>query len=110
LFRTAKYRPDYPSRSFTSKEAARQWVALFAHWYNHRDRQSGIKFVTPHQGHNRDAVEICHHRAVVYKQTSQSNPRWRSRSTRCLRQPEAAQINRLPPETQAKLAALPRPT
>ncbi len=30
LFRTAKYRPDYPSRAFTSKESACQWVASFA--------------------------------------------------------------------------------
>ena len=29
LFRTAKYQPDYPSRPFTSKEAACQWVASF---------------------------------------------------------------------------------
>jgi transposase InsO family protein len=29
LFRTAKYRPDYPGRPFTSKEAACQWVSSF---------------------------------------------------------------------------------
>ena len=57
LFRTAKYRPDYPSRPFTSKEAACQWVASFADWYNHQHRHSGIKFVTPHQRHNGDAVD-----------------------------------------------------
>jgi hypothetical protein len=34
LFRTAKYRPDYPSRPFASKEEACQWVASFADWYN----------------------------------------------------------------------------
>ncbi|MFM8259018.1 MAG: hypothetical protein ACKN83_04215 [Vulcanococcus sp.] len=29
LFRTAKYRPDYPSRPFASKEEACQWTAAF---------------------------------------------------------------------------------
>jgi transposase InsO family protein len=29
LFRTAKYRSDYPRRPFTSKEATYQWVASF---------------------------------------------------------------------------------
>ena len=31
LFLTAKYKPDYPSRPFTSKEAACQWVGAFAY-------------------------------------------------------------------------------
>ena len=67
LFRTAKYRPDYPNRPFTSAETACQWVTSFVDWYNHRHRHSGIKIVTPHQRHNGDAVEICRHRAVVYE-------------------------------------------
>ncbi len=36
LFRAVKYRPGYPSRPFTSKEEACQWVASFVDWYNHR--------------------------------------------------------------------------
>ena len=32
LFRTAKYRPVYPSRPFASVEEACQWVASFADW------------------------------------------------------------------------------
>tara|TARA_B100000674_G_scaffold191664_2_gene156122 strand:- start:13759 stop:14001 length:243 start_codon:yes stop_codon:yes gene_type:complete len=47
-------------------EEAWQWVASFADWYNHRHRHSGIEFVTPHQRHNGDAMEICRHRAVIY--------------------------------------------
>jgi putative transposase len=49
LFRTAKYRPDYPSRPFTSKEEACQWAAAFVHWYVHEHRHSAIRFVTPQQ-------------------------------------------------------------
>jgi transposase-like protein len=59
LFRTAKYRPDYPSRPFSSAEDACLWVASFANWYNHRHRHSSIKFVTPQQRHSGQAVEIC---------------------------------------------------
>jgi len=62
LFRTAKYQPDYPSRPFTSQEAACQWVSPFVDWYNHRHRHSGIKFVTLQQRHCGQAIEICRHR------------------------------------------------
>ena len=98
LFRTAKYRPDYPRRPFASVEEACLWVASFVDWYNHRHRHSGIKFVTPAQRHSGQAVEICRHRADVYEQARQRNPRRWSRSTRCWRQPEVVWIN--PPPTE----------
>ncbi|MBM5785942.1 MAG: transposase family protein, partial [Cyanobacteria bacterium K_DeepCast_35m_m1_288] len=63
LFRTAKYRPDYPRRPFASKEEACQWVASFVDRNKHRHRHSGIKFVTPQQRHSGQAFEICRHRA-----------------------------------------------
>jgi hypothetical protein len=67
---------------------------------------SGIKFVSPHQRHNGDAVEICRHRAVVYAQDRQRNPlRW-SRAIRCWRQPEVAWINPPPTEIEPKPATL----
>ena len=98
LFRTAKYRPDYPRRPFASVEEACLWVASFVDWYNHRHRHSGIKFVTPHQRHSGQAMEICRHRADVYEQARQRHPRRWSRSTRCWRQPEVVWIN--PPPTE----------
>ena len=33
LFRTLKFRPEYPRGAFASLEAARQWVASFVAWY-----------------------------------------------------------------------------
>ena len=104
LFRTAQYRPDYPSRPFMSKEAACQWVATFVDWYNHRHRHSGIKFVTPQQRHCGQAVEICRHRAVVYEEARQRHPRRWSRSTRCWRQPEVVWINPPTPEIESQPA------
>jgi putative transposase len=59
LFRTAKYRHDYPRKPFTNKEEACKWVASFADWYNHRHRHSGIKCVTPHLRDSRQAAKIC---------------------------------------------------
>jgi hypothetical protein len=56
-------------------EEACLWVASFVDWYNRRHRHSGIKFVTPHQRHSGQAVEICRHRSVVYEQARQQHPR-----------------------------------
>ncbi|WP_457767802.1 integrase core domain-containing protein [Cyanobium sp. ULC084] len=67
LFRTVKYRSDYPSRPFASKDEACEWVAAFVDWYNHQHRYSGIKYVTPHQRHIGAAKAICQHRADVYE-------------------------------------------
>jgi len=38
LFRTAKYRPEFPSKGFADLAAARTWAAQFVHWYNHEHR------------------------------------------------------------------------
>jgi len=56
LFRTVKYRPEYPRKPFASKDEACQWVAEFVDWYNHQHRRSGTKFVTPQQRHDGEAV------------------------------------------------------
>jgi transposase InsO family protein len=94
LFRTLKYRPDYPSRPFASKDDAFEWVVSFVDWYNHRHHHSGIKFVTPVQQHNGSAIAICQQRAGVYEKARRANPtRW-SRHTRCWRQPEEVWINK----------------
>jgi len=106
LFRTVKYRPDYPSRPFASKHDACQWVVAFVDWYNHRHRHSGIKFVTPDQRHNGSAKAICRQRADVYEGARRAHPtRW-SRTTRCWRQPAEVWINK-PPEDPNPVLALP---
>jgi hypothetical protein len=89
LFRTAKYRPDYPRRPFASAEETCLWVASFIDWHNLRHRHSG------------KAVEICRHHAVVYKQARQRLPRRWSRSIRCWRHPEVVWINPLPQENES---------
>ena len=106
LFRTAKYRPEYPRKPFASKDQACQWVASFVDWYNEQQRHSGIKFVMPQQFHCSQAVEICRHRAVVYEQARQRNTRQWSRTIRCWRQPEMVWINPPPAEIDSTPATL----
>jgi putative transposase len=46
LFKTLKYRPEYPEHKFADLHAAREWVGEFVTWYNHHHLHSGIKFIT----------------------------------------------------------------
>jgi putative transposase len=34
LFRTCKYRPDYPVNGFATIDEARAWMLTFTRWYN----------------------------------------------------------------------------
>ncbi|WP_425611719.1 IS3 family transposase [Xanthomonas cucurbitae] len=83
LFRTLKYAPAYPSRPFTDITCARSWVAGFVDWYNNEHRHSGIRFVTPHERHERRDQAILAARADVYREAAMRHPsRWRGRATR----------------------------
>jgi len=64
MFRTAKYRPDYPRRPFANTEEGCLWVASFVDWYNHHHRHRGIKFVTSQQRHSGKALVSGLHRTV----------------------------------------------
>lgn len=82
LFRTAKYRPEFPSRGFADLAAARCWAANFVGWYNVEHRHSGIRYVSPAQRHAGQDGQILAARSDVYEQARQRHPaRW-SRSTR----------------------------
>jgi hypothetical protein len=74
-------------------------VRTFVDWYNHQHRDSGIKFVTPHQRHSGTAKAICQQRADIYKTDRQAHPKRWSRSTRCWRQHEEVWINKPQEET-----------
>jgi transposase InsO family protein len=77
LFRTLKYRPNYPDKPFSDLQSARTWVEGFADWYNHKHLHSGIKFVTPAQRHAGGDVQILADRHQVYQKARSENPlRW----------------------------------
>lgn len=82
LFRTAKYRPEFPARGFADLEAARQWASRFVHWYNVEHRHSGIGYVTPAQRHVGEDHAILEARHALYSQARDNNPRRWSGKTR----------------------------
>ena len=82
LFRTAKYRPEFPAGGFADLQQARQWAADFVHWYNHEHRHSGIRYVTPAQRHAGADGQILLARDELYQQARNQNPRRWSGNTR----------------------------
>lgn len=85
LFRTLKYRPEWPSSGFASLEAARDWVQSFTHWYNSEHRHSKINFVTPEQSHEGKDAEILKRRKGVMEQARRLNPiRWSKEIRNCI--------------------------
>ena len=77
LFRTAKYRPEYPRRPFDSLEHTRRWATGFVAWYNTEHRHSSIKFVTPQQRHDGSDRKILAKRTSLYEEAKAKNPsRW----------------------------------
>lgn len=93
IFRTCKYRPDYPYKGFAALEDARSWVLEFAHWYNVRHRHSGIKFMTPAQRHNGEAELIATKRSVIYEAAKSRHPERWSGKTRDWSLPEKVHLN-----------------
>lgn len=82
LFRTAKYRLEFPAKGFIDLDAARAWAAQFVRWYNVDHRHSGIRYVSPAQRHDGRDQAILAARHALYTQARQRNPaRW-SGSTR----------------------------
>jgi putative transposase len=82
LFKTLKYRPNYPNRAFESLLAARQWVQTFVHWYNHEHCHSAIRFVTPHDRHMGEDTVLLAKRVEVYEAAKARHPQRWSGSTR----------------------------
>jgi transposase InsO family protein len=77
LFRTCKYRPDYPKSGFETIEKSRNWVSQFVLWYNNIHRHSAIRFVTPNQRHQGEDRQILQQRQIVYEKAKSRNAnRW----------------------------------
>jgi putative transposase len=77
VFRTLKYRPEYPGRPFPSVDGAQTWVDGFVTWYNTKHLHSAIQFVTPEDRHYGRETEILANRCRVYEKARRQNPeRW----------------------------------
>jgi transposase InsO family protein len=99
LFRTLKYRPDYPDGVFASQASAQLCVKRFVHWYNTEHRHSAIRFVTPDERHRGSERRLLAQRHAVYRAARVRYPaRWTG-PTRCWTPIDNVQLNS--PETQA---------
>ena len=77
LFKTLKYRPEYPVKPFSSIEAAEVWVQTFANWYNYEHMHSGINYVPPFSRHIGADIEILKKRKATLEEAREMNPeRW----------------------------------
>jgi putative transposase len=77
LFRTLKYRPEYPESVFANLHGARSWVRWFVDWYNNEHLHSSIQFVTPAQRHAGRDTDILARREQVYRDAKARHPqRW----------------------------------
>ena len=106
LFRTAKYRPEFPSAGFADLAEARQWAADFVCWYNEAHCHSGIRYVTPAQRHAGEDHAVLAARHALYQQARERNPRRWSGPTRNWTPIGAVTLN---PERDSVVAAATQP-
>jgi len=77
LFRTLKYRPEYPEKPFKDLLEAREWANRFIHWYNTDHLHSSINFITPEDRHNCRDTAILKNRHKIYQDARSKYPeRW----------------------------------
>jgi len=82
MFRTTKYRPDYPHKGFETLQAAREWMSVFATWYNNDHCHRGIRYVPPSVRHAGGDTAMLEQRDVVYQAARARHPQRWSGSTR----------------------------
>jgi len=81
LFKTAKYRPEFPARGFADLDAARRWGHDFVQGFNFEHRHSGLRYVTPAQRHAGEDVAILKAGHQTYLEARAQNPaRWSGRT------------------------------
>ena len=93
LFRTLKYRPEYPDQPFEDVAAARAWVEAFVRWYNTAHLHSGIRFVTPEDRHSGREAAILAGRRALYERARAAHPERWSRGPRCWTPVERVYLN-----------------
>jgi putative transposase len=96
LFKTMKYGPEFPER-FGSLCDARQFMELFANWYNHEHRHTGIGLHTPADVHYGLATDKAADRRTVLADARARHPHRFSTITKApkiLDLPDTVWINR----------------
>ena len=104
LFRTCKYRPEFPG-AFASLDEARAYMLRFTRWYNHEHKHRNLKFVSPAERHAGKERNIFAKRIAVYAQARAKHPaRW-SRGIRSWSLPAEVWLNRPTEEDLLREAA-----
>jgi len=93
LFKTLKYRPEYPTQPFSDLKDARDWVSVFVDWYNQQHRHSAIQFVTPTQRHDGLDHSLLERRRAVYETAKRKHPQRWSQHTRNWQRVEIVYLN-----------------
>ena len=93
LFKTLKYRPNYPLKPFAQVTDARNWVTGLVEWYNHEHRHSAIRFVTPGQRHEGLDENLLVKRKAIYGTARAKNPQRWSGDTRNWQRVQAVHLN-----------------
>lgn len=73
LFKTLKYRPDFPE-CFGCIEDARNFCRDFFNWYNKEHKHSGIAWLTPEDVHYGRVEEVVSKRQIVMDEVYLKNP------------------------------------
>lgn len=104
LFRTCKYRPEFPG-GFATLEEARAWMLSFTRWYNHEHKHRNLKFVSPAQRHRGEDRSLLAQRTALYEQARAKHPaRW-SGNIRNWSLPKEVWLNRPAEENVLREAA-----
>lgn len=104
LFRTCKYRPEYPG-AFASLEEAQAWTLRFTRWYNHEHKHRNLKFVSPAQRHAGVDAAIFQQRTAVYEAARAKHPERWSGGIRNWSLPPEVWLNRPAEENTLRQAA-----
>jgi putative transposase len=73
MFKTTKYRPEFPDRFATHAEAT-TFGRVFFPWYNIEHHHSGLGFLTPQAVHYGEAQRLLIIRAAALDQAFERNP------------------------------------
>lgn len=101
-FRTLKYRPEYPEYGFETVEKSREWTAELVDWYNYDHYHSGINFISPHQCHTGQFINVLNQREKVYEAAKQKHPERWARSTRDWSPHQSVALNPVKKEEKEK--------
>lgn len=103
VFRTCKYRPEYPAKGFGDRDEARKWALHFVRWYNTEHRHSGLNFLTPNQRHQGLAKQIFNNRQRIYEAAKAKHPNRWSGNTRNWSLDEEVWLNPENPDIAASI-------